>query len=571
MAANGDVIDGKYEILRLIGEGGMSNVYLAMDKRLHRQWAVKEVVKSVRDMNNAIVRQSAIAEANLLKELDHPALPRIVDIIDNGDIIYVVMDYVEGDSVSDILKEQGVIPDEVVADWALDLCEVLDYLHTRQPPVIHRDIKPKNIILTPEGNIKLLDFGIARRYDEKKTADTVGLGTRGYAAPEQFGGQMQTDARTDIFGLGTTMRHMLTGVDPETRPYPDITAVLQDNPNVDSGLAKVVEKCIRLNPEDRYQSCVELIYDLENYHNITDNIIAEKRGILHRYIVLCVVMLAAVFVGFLGMFLRGYSNDAHYQRLLTEAQKASGEKERLDLYTQAVDIKPTDMEAYTAMIETMKEDAVFSVEEEKIFINAITPHLTQLKKEEDYPALAFEAGKAYWYYYNYGEENSTDNDNRLTRMKSSIQWFEDVVTLGEETETYFPMAKVYRDVGKFNRDITLNLEEASDKDMYKEYWSNITELVNTIGKDEENELVRLEVFHLAANALEKYAGNFRRDGIIESEMRTLHDSVWSRTSRIETTSEKTGKLKSYILSRFDDAETHNDYVGEAISNAFEEL
>ena len=107
MAIAGDVIDGKYEILKLIGSGGMSKVYLAMDKRLNKQWAVKEITKRARDMNNEVVIQSAIAEANMIKKLDHPALPRIVDIIENGDMIFVIMDYIEGETLGSVLREQG--------------------------------------------------------------------------------------------------------------------------------------------------------------------------------------------------------------------------------------------------------------------------------------------------------------------------------------------------------------------------------------------------------------------------------------------------------------------------------
>ena len=153
MAVVGEIIDGKYEILKLIGSGGMSKVYLAMDRRLNKQWAVKEITKRARDMNNEVVIQSAIAEANMIKKLDHPALPRIVDIIENGDMIFVIMDYIEGETLGSVLMAEGPQPQELVAEWALQLCEVLDYLHTRTPSIIYRDMKPDNIMLKPDGNI----------------------------------------------------------------------------------------------------------------------------------------------------------------------------------------------------------------------------------------------------------------------------------------------------------------------------------------------------------------------------------------------------------------------------------
>ena len=120
----GTVLDGKYEILKQIGKGGMSIVYLAMDKRLNKQWAVKEIRKTASGKNNEVVVNSLLAEANLMKRLDHPALPRIVDIIDNGQTIYVIMDYIEGESLGKILKEYGAQPQEQVLDWA----KASDYL-----------------------------------------------------------------------------------------------------------------------------------------------------------------------------------------------------------------------------------------------------------------------------------------------------------------------------------------------------------------------------------------------------------------------------------------------------------
>ena len=190
-----------------------------MDKNLNKQWAVKEIKKRSHDKNNDIVVQSAIAEANLMKKLDHPCLPRIVDIIDKVDVIYVVMDYIEGEPLSKVIEKNGAQPQASVIEWAQELASVLEYLHMQDPPIIYRDMKPANIMLQPNGNIKLIDFGIAREYKTQSISDTVSLGTKGYAAPEQFGGKGQTDARTDIYCLGVTLYHLITGKNPCEPPY----------------------------------------------------------------------------------------------------------------------------------------------------------------------------------------------------------------------------------------------------------------------------------------------------------------------------------------------------------------
>lgn len=263
MAQIGEIIDRKYEILREVGRGGMSVVYLAMDKRLNKQWAIKEFRKDKDDANQQVALKALLDEANLMKKLDHPTLPRIVDIIDVGTTVYIVMDYIEGESLNKVLDAYGAQPQEAVIEWAKQLSEVLDYLHTQNPPVIYRDMKPANIMLKPDGTVRLIDFGIAREYKEGKEGDTEAIGTRGYAAPEQFGGRGQTDARTDIYSLGVTLYHLVTGKNPAEPPY-EIYPIRHWDPNLSSGLEWLIQKCTQLNPNDRYQSCAEISYVLDN-------------------------------------------------------------------------------------------------------------------------------------------------------------------------------------------------------------------------------------------------------------------------------------------------------------------
>ena len=142
-----------YEIKGIIGKGGMSTVYLAEHKRLHTRWALKEVRKQQG------ARFDFLAESNILKRLQHPMLPRIVDIFEDEQSVYVVEDFVEGVSLDDLLKKQGRIDEAQGTQWFNDLCGVLRYLHTQNPPIIYRDMKPSNIMLQPDGALKLIDFG----------------------------------------------------------------------------------------------------------------------------------------------------------------------------------------------------------------------------------------------------------------------------------------------------------------------------------------------------------------------------------------------------------------------------
>lgn len=561
MAQIGQIIDGKYEILTLIGQGGMSKVYLAMDRRLNKQWAVKEIQKRARDKNNEVVVQSAIAEANMIKQLDHSAIVRIVDIIENSEVIYIVEDYIEGETLNAKLEESGAQPQELVVEWAKQICGAFEYLHTRKPPIIYRDMKPSNVMLKPDGNIKIIDFGIAREYKEQSLADTVSLGTKGYAAPEQFGGKGQTDARTDIYCLGVTLYHLVTGHSPCDPPY-EIYPIRYWNPQLDPGLEAVIEKCTQLNPADRYQTCAELLFALQHYKENGAAYRAKQKKKLTAFIAVAAACVVFAMTGLFGLIMRAHTNNVDYNQNIMQAEKATLSGDKVRFYSQAIDIKPTSREAYVGLINAFKDDAAFSTGEEAELKKHINANLSALRKEPGYAELAFEIGKLYWYYYDYGKTESADN--QVTRMKSAIQWFDDAVEYGEQSDSFYTMAAVYRDIGKFNRDITLNIEEASDKGKYAPYWSNIKQLVNTVsGKSEESEIIELEVYRLTIYSIENYARKFKADGITQLDMQSVFGSVRSAAQRVSTTSDKTGSIKSDIITRFSSAEA-------AIENAYRE-
>ena len=559
MAERGTIIEGKYEVLKLIGKGGMSKVYLAMDKNLNKQWAIKEIERKAYDKNNEVVVASAMAEANMMKKLDYPSLPRIVDIIEKENVIYVVMDYIEGETLSSVLSKEGAQPQEVVIEWAKELCRVLDYLHTQNPPIIYRDMKPANIMLQPNGNIKLIDFGIAREYKEQNLADTVSLGTKGYAAPEQFGGKGQTDARTDVYCLGVTLYHLLTGQNPCEPPY-EIYPIRYWNPQLSSGLEAIIQKCTQLNPEDRYQSCAELLYALDHYDEMDEGYRKKQKNKLKVFFITAGSAVFFLIAGCVCTGMRVHVNNSDYDNNIKQAELSATDEEKIDYYAKAIDILPGNLEAYFGIIEAFKDDAVFSLEEEELFKKKINSNLTVLQQNSDYGDLAFEIGKLYWYYYDDGKtENS---DNQITRMKSAIQWFEAACTYGGEDSSYYTMAEMYRDIGQFNRDITLNVQEASDKGTYLPYWENITKLVATVSESQdENEIVNLEVYKLAMNAVETYARKFKADDVAQEAMKALLEQVKAGTEQVDTTTDKTEEMKNDILKRLQDAEA-------AVENAY---
>lgn len=357
MARVGTVLGGKYEILKKIGQGGMSVVYVAMDTRLNKQWAIKEIKKS-KKQDTRMLLKALRTEANILKVVDHPILPRIVDIIHYKGAVYVVMDYIEGRPLNEVLKKEGAQPQEKVVEWAKDLCSALDYLHSMDPPIIYRDMKPSNIMLKPDGKVKLIDFGTAKEFDVTSLADTTALGTKGYAAPEQFGdsrgrGIHKTDARTDIYSLGATLYHILTGKNPCEPPYV-IKPIREWNPMLSSGLEKIINKCTMPSPEDRYQSCKELEYDLEHYEQLDDAFKSECFKKMKSFLITSTLTVCFSFVALFGYLGNEREKKQNYETLLKEGYTYTVKGEYEDaaqIYMDA--ITEVDGKRNTAYMELM--------------------------------------------------------------------------------------------------------------------------------------------------------------------------------------------------------------------------
>lgn len=269
MSKTGELLVDRYEILEVLGEGGMGAVYLAKDTRLPRRWAIKVMNDHPNPERHQEAVESFRTEAHLLSELNHPNLPRITDYFSEKERHYLVMDFIEGDTLEALIEQNGKLEVTLVLDIALQLTEVLGYLHSQPKPIIFRDFKPANVMITPQNRTKLIDFGIARHFQQGKVSDTKALGTPGYAAPEQYG-QGQSDARTDIYALGATLHHALTGVDPTENPF-TFKPVKEHAPDVPEALDNIIHKCVQLKPDQRYQSIAELRQALDSLKTDPDS------------------------------------------------------------------------------------------------------------------------------------------------------------------------------------------------------------------------------------------------------------------------------------------------------------
>jgi serine/threonine protein kinase len=257
MIASDTVIGKRYRVSRLLGGGGMKMVYLAEDLRLaSRPCALAEMVDAI---SNPDLQQQAVVsfqrEADMLAQLNHEHIPRIYDRFSEQNRHYLVMEYVAGQTLEEQLKASGgKLPEDRVIEIALQVLDTLEYLHHQEPPVIYRDLKPSNIMITPNGQVKLIDFGIARHFQPLSSATMVG--TQGYAPPEQYRGKVET--RSDLYALGATMHHALSGRDPTTEPPFSFPLLRKFCPQVNPALADLVSEALAYDVERRIRDVDEM-------------------------------------------------------------------------------------------------------------------------------------------------------------------------------------------------------------------------------------------------------------------------------------------------------------------------
>jgi serine/threonine protein kinase len=257
----GSVLHERYRVVRVLGKGGMGAVYLVEDTKLYSKlWAMKELLERFVD---EVDRAESVAqfqqEAQLLVGLRHPNLPQIVDAFEEEGRHYLVMEYVEGQTLEAMLLQSpdGTLTESQTLAFAEQICDVLNYLHAHDPPVIFRDLKPANVMVTPEGQVKLIDFGVARLFDPSKGTDTLKMGTVGYAPPEQYAGQGQTTPRSDVYALGAMLYELLTGDNPEEHPFV-FTPVRAVNRTVSTQTSLTIDKAVQLDPNDRFPSALAM-------------------------------------------------------------------------------------------------------------------------------------------------------------------------------------------------------------------------------------------------------------------------------------------------------------------------
>ena len=532
----GSIIDGKYKILNKVGQGGMSVVYLAMNEKANKQWAIKEVRKDgVKDFE--LIKQGLIVETDMLKKLSHPSLPSIVDVIEDDNTFLIVMDYIQGNPLSKTLEEYGAQSQENVVEWAKQLCDVLGYLHSRKPPIIYRDMKPANVMLKPDGSITLIDFGTAREYKSKNIADTTCLGTIGYAAPEQFGGMGQTDARTDIYCLGATLYHLVTGMNPCEPPY-EIKPIRQINPALSNGLEKIIMKCTQRDPDARYQSCAELMYDLEHFDEMDNTYRRKMKFRLGIFITSVILTIGFGCVAIWGNASAENVKSKNYSYILSNAKS-------LDDYYNAILTDPSKTDAYIELVNYLRTDTL--TKEEADGLNQLqagldrknsngyseTVNVLEELKEKNYDGyidVCYEFGNAFLF--------SLDTTNDRERYVNASKWF-------SEAKNKYEMASIFCDIASCLQLIDQNhqstmVQKGKELQEYKNLWDKLTKLeskINGLGKTPEESDTKINVINSITNIIYNNANGFvnaiKNNGLSYNEINTLLNDMNSNLVDID--------------------------------------
>lgn len=570
----GSLLDDKYKILSKIGHGGMSVVYMALNEKANKTWAVKEIRKDGK-MDFNIVRQGLVAEIETLKRLNHPNLPSVIDVIEDEDTFIIVMDYIEGNSLDKAIAEKGIQAQEDVVNWSIQLCDVLGYLHSLDPPIIYRDMKPSNVMLKPDGNITLIDFGTAKTY-EFNAGETTGIGTVGYAAPEQYinSGYGRTDARTDIYCLGMTMYHLLTGIDPCKHVISD-RSIISVNSLYSQGLDEIIVKCTEQNPDDRYQNCEELRYDLE--HHMEKGKLYKKK-MARRVTAFCTTFLLMIIsLCVMGVSFSGAQNkkSENYNELINKGDNPELEQnEREEIYLNAIGVDPTKEDAYLKLIDLFlrsdndDETGALSREEAATILQIKTGlsrenaggyidnyyPLEELKANNfsGYSEVCSEIGFAYWYDY----QVSSD------RYSSAVEWFKEV---DSDTDSIAPF---FCKIGECKTEIKKYASQGrSEKkhDAYKTLWTDFNQLFEQSKQLEDND-IKILIYSEIVNTISTELGEFVSSSteINKQTINTMLNNILSECNQLQSSTqfqdiqEQAEQIKADIKTAQDRANSVNE-------------
>lgn len=523
----GVILANKYKINYELGRGGMSIVYHAQDTHINKTWAVKMIPKS---KGEAYV-QTQITEANMMKQLDNHAFPRVVDILENEEAIFVVMDLVEGESLDKRLKTGDVPPEKAVVEWMLQIVDAVSYLHRQTPPIVYQDMKPANLMFNPEragsdrGSIKIIDLGTAREMGTLGVLEKR-FGTKGYAAPEQFDRTREPDQRTDIYCLGMTMHHLLTGQDPTVEGY-EYRPLRQWNPYLSEGLEHIIDRCRAENPDERFQTCEELRAALEDYEKDTYEYRKMLRGKVIRFVA---AAAACVIFGVSALGVR-IADNAMTKNDYEDAVGRPGDYEqRISEDVRAIkEIDPSRLEAFEDLLDAYESEGRFGPEESQQ-ISGLLPLYTGDKADEDYLELLYHLGFMYMSYYE--EDGDAPFAKRATRAN---EVFSQIQALMKEHKITFdnavPFASYYKITSEFSQHNGLGVAKERSQEELEALLQAFSDCISSMDRNtssysgDDAQFIRLSQCSYFANLINSMVYEFRDAGVPQSSVEAVYEQI----------------------------------------------
>ena len=540
----GDILAGKYRLVRQLGKGGEGSVYLAIHLQTEMFWAIKEI-----RLQQDTGERDFCHELQMMKSLKMRHLPQIIDVLRTSDCAYLVMEHVRGVSLEERIRGGKVLSGEEVRDIAEQVTETLCYLESRETPVCHLDIKPSNLIRRPDGLIKLVDFGSAWKEKEQMKR----TGTDGYAAPEQYRKDRKPDVRTDLYALGATLYRLLAG--KTWNPLTKEGAV----PNCPPQMSDLIRRCLREDPSERFQSADSLRRELAGIRKKE----GRERGRVRILGALAMALpAAALCIRILpSAFDLSADESWDYEKLVREAGVVSEEESRA-YYRKAVFLEPGRSGAYLKYLDEAGQDGIFSEEEETFLretLHSVRPGTDQTyeellqKKEEAYVATSLQIGLSYWY-------SSPREDSRRIAMG----WFEKAAEAAREAETEMTegdflmpagpgeqalsekkadgekgMAQNRRKAEQYLRlgAVLEKINSPSDEDApwnAQEYWEDLGEILSQDqGFWQEDPLMQMKLNLEALRTLTFLSGDLMRAGIDGKQLSMRIRELLERSTEVE--------------------------------------
>ena len=514
MADTGDII-GRYKVLSALGHGGMSRVYIVRDLCVEINRAMKEV-----DLVDSSLSDALLGEIDILRNIHHPLFPDITDIIRLDDKLCIVMEYVDGFNLKEYKDKKKRIGENEALYIALKICEGLEYLHTRNTPIIYRDLKPANVMISKDGYIKLIDFGISSYVRPEKERSLWGklkenekngkgvYATKTFAADEvlRYG---ICDERSDIYSLGMTLKYLL-------------------DKRISRDTKRFIDKCISSKPVRRYQSASEAKKVLTKIIQKRESFKDRKRKnmiLIPRIILVSIMAILIVFSSII--FYRKKQSD----NILKNISFYSSDS-KIEQLSIAVN-QYFNEDNYRFLLQEVKKDSSFSKEESELIESILDKHDYAVKK---HPELLYETGITYFYYY-----DDSSEDILTVRAKMSHDKFMDSYNLGIEE------AKTYEEITDFLLKIKPLIIEGKDKGMYRKLYGNLNRVFVTSASKED--IVRLTVYDMCLDMIYAYSFDFYREGIDEKEMLILLDRIEEYVNSITDTGKKTDDMKTIVIEK----------------------